>query len=684
MWPALRLKSTAKIKGRRISTVAYTGEPVRQQGFEFPVVVDVEGLEFAPNMVHIVSHETGNIRCVIGPIERAEKTDSEVTTEGPVLNDSPEVARVVVMADKGHAWQASIGADPLEATRYERGQSFRANGRIYDGPAVHVTRCLLREVSVVATGADFKAVAIIANRIRGKAMTFEEYVATLGLDPATLSDEAKAALMVAFNAESAEDATEEVVAEGEEEIVAEGEEEIVAEGEEEIVAEDDAEVQAAKASKRGIAAQRAEALRLAGISRLAAKHPTVLAQAIKGGWGTDRTKQAVELATLRASRGTGPAVFSHAGKGTQQALTAAVLRCGGYRNLEKDFSPQVLEQADKHYRRIGLNEMLIECAQRNGYSGGGLRNVRNDLPGLIRAAFSSNEISEILSNVANKFLLQGWKTVEDTWSRITARRSVQDFKQTTSYRLTGAGMFEKVGPDGELKHGKLSNQSFNNQAETYGLMLSITRTDYYNDDLGALTDVPTRLGRGGALKLNDIFWTTFLDNASFFTSGNNNYFTGASTNLQSSSMTTAVTKFRKQTDPDGFPLGVNPKTLLVPPELEAPAQELFNSQLVNTGGSSTTDKVPNENIHKGKYQVEQSAYLSNSNYTGYSTTAWYLLADQNECPVIETAFLSGQESPTVETTEPAPQYLGVVMRGYFDFGCTKQDYRGGVKSKGAA
>lgn len=678
----LRLSSVAKIEGRRISTIAYTGGAIRQAGFEYPVVVAVSGVEFAPNMVHVVSHETDKIRCVIGPIERSEKTEAEITTEGPVLNDSPEVARVVAMADKGHQWQASIGADPLQATRYERGQSFEANGRSYEGPLILITKCRLREVSVVATGADFQAVAIIANRIRGQVMTFEEYVVSLGLDPTTLSDEAKAALMVAFEGNSPDaEAAEEVVAEDEETVEAE-DDEMEAGGETKVKAEDEEKVEAA--SQKAIKAQQAEALRLASVSAIAAKHPKVLAKAIKGGWSKTQTKQAVELETLRASRGTGPYIVSSTPKGTPLALTAAILRAGNYRNVEKDFTPQILEAADKNYRRIGLNEMLIECAVRAGYSGNGVRNVRNDLSGLIRAAFSSNEISDILSNVANKFLLQGWKTVEDTYQRVSGRRTVADFKTVTSYRLTGAGMFQKVGPDGELKHGVLGDESFTNQAETYGLILGINRKDYFNDDLGALTDTPTRLGRGGALKLNDIFWTEFLDNSSFFASGNSNYFEGAATNLQSSSLTTAVTKFRKQVDPEGFPLGVDPEVLLVPSELEVAAYELFNSQVYNTGGSSTTDKVPNQNYFHQKYRLEQSAYLSNSSYTGYSTVAWYLLANPATVPVIEIAYLNGQETPTVETVEPAPQYLGVQMRGYFDFGVNKQDYRGGVKSKGAA
>ena len=90
------------------------------------------------------------------------------------------------------------------------------------------------------------------------------------------------------------------------------------------------------------------------------------------------------------------------------------------------------------------------------------------------------------------------------------------------------------------------------------------------------------------------------------------------------------------------------------------------------------------NPHQGKFRAEVSRYLANSHYTGYSSKAWYLLADPADLPVIEVAFLNGQESPTIETAEADFIVLGIQMRGYHDFGVALQDPRGGVKMKGEA
>ena len=110
--------------------------------------------------------------------------------------------------------------------------------------------------------------------------------------------------------------------------------------------------------------------------------------------------------------------------------------------------------------------------------------------------------------------------------------------------------------------------------------------------------------------------------------------------------------------------------------------QLYKSLEIRDTTAST--KYPIANPHQGKFRVEVSRYLSNSRYTGNSEKAWYLLADPADLPVIEVAFLNGQESPTIETAEADFNVLGIRMRGYHDFGVALQDPKGGVKMKGEA
>lgn len=100
--------------------------------------------------------------------------------------------------------------------------------------------------------------------------------------------------------------------------------------------------------------------------------------------------------------------------------------------------------------------------------------------------------------------------------------------------------------------------------------------------------------------------------------------------------------------------------------------------------TTASTKYLTNNPHAGKFSVVYSAYLANALLAGYSAKAWYLLADPADLPVIEVAFLNGQQTPTVERADADFNVLGIQFRGYFDFGVGLQDYRGGVKLKGEA
>jgi hypothetical protein len=89
-------------------------------------------------------------------------------------------------------------------------------------------------------------------------------------------------------------------------------------------------------------------------------------------------------------------------------------------------------------------------------------------------------------------------------------------------------------------------------------MLSIDRRDIINDDLGAITTVPRKLGRGSGLKIHDVFWTTFLANSTFFTVGNKNFLSGTASALSIDGLTAAEVGFLDQVDGDGKPIGIMP------------------------------------------------------------------------------------------------------------------------------
>jgi hypothetical protein len=380
-----------------------------------------------------------------------------------------------------------------------------------------------------------------------------------------------------------------------------------------------------------------------------------------------------------------------------QLLEAAVCRAAGLRATEQeDFKPEVLEGCDRlHPRGIGLQQLLLTAAAANGHSLlPGERITASNLKAVLRAAFadggnfrvqaaSNVSLPGILGAVANKSILAGYMEEDQSWREVAAIKPVNNFQQATSYRLLDDSEFEEVGPDGKIKHGSVGQESYTRQAKTYAKMFTLTRTNIINDDLGAFDDLKNRLGRGGGRKLRRLCWATFMNNSSFYTTARTNYIEGATTNLGTDGvgLGLGVKAFRTMTSPttDGAKrIGGIADRLVVPPELEGIAEVLYRNQ--NIGAVAGSDA----NIYANRYRPVVVPELSDSAYTGYSTTAWYLFRKPTDLAPIVVSFLNGNETPTIEDADAAFDTLGINFRGYWDVGVDQAEYLAGVKSKGAA
>jgi len=425
----------------------------------------------------------------------------------------------------------------------------------------------------------------------------------------------------------------------------------------------------------------AETRRVEAIRRLAAgKHPDIEARAIEEGWDETRA----ELEILRASRPKVPAVSVPQRPASPQVFEAVALMASGLptSRIEAAYAEPVLEAADR-LRGVGIQEFCELAA------GAQLPRFRRDAAGWLQAAFSTASLPGILSNIANKMLLEGYNYIEDAWRRVCRIASVNDFKEHSRYRMTGAFKFEQVGPDGELKHGKLDEQKYGQKADTHGIMFALTRQMIINDDMGAFTDIPRQIGMGAAESIADAVWGLLLSNPvqadgkAFFSTDHANYAEGTDTALTVDGLTAAEVMFGEQTKPGGRPLGIPASILLVPTALKVPAELLMKSLLLNETTTANKGK-PSANPHVGKFDVASSVYLANASFAGASAKAWYLFADPNRLPTIEIAFLNGVDRPTVEKTDADFNTLGIQFRGYIDFGVREQDWRGALKMKGEA
>ena len=403
-----------------------------------------------------------------------------------------------------------------------------------------------------------------------------------------------------------------------------------------------------------------------GPSDVASAAPKIDVQSIR-----DQIVAEVKGELLQSLRdGRGPAV--HATKpqlDDDQVTIAAMQMVGGLGDkVEAKYGDSpMIEAAAKRSRTIGLQDVLVSAARKGGYDGVHKVNASN-IAVVLRAAFSTHNISNILAATYGKYLLSGFEAVESVWEQISLVRPLNDLKAATGVRLDGGFVFDEVGNDGKLKSADAGDAARTLQAKTYGRMSAITRADIINDDLGALTAVPRRLGRGAALKFNQVFWAAFE-------SSNSTYYQAASAGsgnaLAIGSLETAYGAYRSLTDPDGNPLGITPKIILVPVGLRITADKIqTGNTLLASSLGSTSSKVlePQANVLAGKFTIVDSAYLT-------STSTWWLCADPADIPVMEVGFLNGQRQPTVEQAEADFDTLGIQVRGYFDFGVSKAESR---------
>ena len=102
-------------------------------------------------------------------------------------------------------------------------------------------------------------------------------------------------------------------------------------------------------------------------------------------------------------------------------------------------------------------------------------------------------------------------------------------------------------------------------------------------------------------------------------------------------------------------------------------------------GSTDKRRIPTYNALADKaLAVVTAPYLSNANYTGSSSKAWYLFAAPAIVDTFEIGYLKGRRTPTVEQGDTDFDTLGIRFRVYFGLGVREQDHRGMTKFKGEA
>ena len=654
----------------------YTASPK----LDAPYVLNLAGMKQGrspkTNLDHKTNQRTGHLT--------AFGNDGKQVTVGGLLSAATSFRdEVANSAAGGYDWDVSIEAEMTHRRKIPAGKSVVVNGVTHQGPLYVFDQSVLTDLAFVSRGAnEGNHVTIAASAAKDEPMNeFEKFAASLGVDLESATEESKAKLQEVFAARQGTPANDH-----------------------------------AKTLEEIASAQMAKNARDEKINQISAQymreHPMYIEQIKTLGklaHERDTSPDLYELELIRATRSKAGTFSAHVASNSQadpKVIEAAICMMASLPNIEKHYSEQTLDAVDRSGMRnnFSIQQLLMQVAGDNGYP---CRRGERITVGNIRAVleycfppvharmaggFSMVSLPGILGNVANKMILAGYMEEDRSWEEIASVKPVSNFYTHTHYRMLDNLEYEEVGSGGEIPHGTLGQESFTSQAKTYGKMLGLTRTQIINDDLGAFDDIRTRLGRGAAKKFNNHFWTRFMGAlTTLFPTDKSlgNYIDGATSNLgiDGVGLQQGITAYRQLKSPsaDGEKrVGVTtrPTILLAPPELEFIAEKLYVSSNINTGGAATAESVPNENIHARKYRPVVQNRLSDTAFTGNSTTAWYLFGDELK-PMVVT-FLNGNRTPIVESSDADFDTLGILFRGYHDFGCDPAEYLAGIMSKGAA
>jgi len=692
-------RSKANDEDRSIPITIATEKPLPGISRGYGVVdqkLILRGMRFGESVPFLDSHTYGTVRSVLGSVR-------DISRNGGVLvgrvyfADTPDGTATYQNYRDGHLNDVSIGAEGDDVVRVAPMAEKNIDGvlcRAGKRPMDVFRTAELVEVSAVIRGADKDAKA---SRAKENVMGFESWCESKGYVLEGATEEQISEWRAEYEAEmgkgappaapaveagKAIDPTVTRKADGdgfamEREALRREREEYRREVEE-------------------MRRERIEAAREKAVREVFApygdKHADLRRKAVDEKWDVARAQSEL-LTVIREANESGVKTFyaSTGGEDVSREMLGDVILMRSMNTKAICTDQNDLDKRVDRARKSNIDSVLEICRIALAMEGDSSRYSKEET---VARAFSTHTLSGILGDSANKVLMSGYKSVDSIIPMIARDMPVNDFKAHTGYRMQASLGYELVGEDGEIKHGKVNEESFTYRARTYAKMVKLTRKDIINDDLGAFNRIRDELGRGAALTRERVFWAVFMnpgsttdvngDSVDFFSTTNTNYLTGSDTSLDSDALGSAVKLFLNQTDAHGHPVNVTPKYMVVPTALSVTADELFVATNFNTGGASTKAKVPNANIHHRKYQPFPVPYLSNANYTNYSDLAWYLLADPADVAAYGVCYLNGNDAPTIEQVELDSNVLGIGFRGYYDIGAAAMDPRGAVKMLGEA
>jgi hypothetical protein len=346
--------------------------------------------------------------------------------------------------------------------------------------------------------------------------------------------------------------------------------------------------------------------------------------------------------------------------------------------LSHRFGPgSELTDVGRQFRGMGLLRMAEELLVARGVSVRGLSSHEI----AERSLHSTSDFPALVGGALNRRLRASYEENRPTY-RIWARRApnAPDFKTIDVVQMSAMPDLSPVGEGGEFKYGTASDGKVSYKMATYGKIIGFTRQMIVNDDLRALDRVISGFAGSAARLENRITYGLLAANANMpdgtplFDAAHGNL-AGAGAHVDLTSLKASRGRMRLQKGLQKEELNLAPRYLLVPTTEEQAAYQYTSANYVP---AKQTDV--NEFRTGGRTAVEPIVDAVMDSLTG---TAWFTVADSNQCDTIEYCYLDGAEGVQM-SSRMGFTVDGVEFKASLDFAAAAIDSRGMDKNPGTA
>ncbi|WP_322619523.1 ClpP-like prohead protease/major capsid protein fusion protein [Shewanella sp. YLB-07] len=358
-------------------------------------------------------------------------------------------------------------------------------------------------------------------------------------------------------------------------------------------------------------------------------------------------------------------VIIHSGNGNLvgDSISAHLMARAGHVKAEKD----------NGYSSYNLKELARASLADRGIGIAGLNQMQ-----MVGLAFthSSSDFGNILLDVANKSVLQGWEMAQETFERFTKKGQLGDFKVSKRVGLEEFGSLRQVREGAEYKYITLGDKGADIALATYGEIFSITRQCIINDDMDMLTSIPMKMGMAAKGTIGDLVFAILTgnpkmaDGKTLFHAEHGNLGGGAPS-VEVLGVLAELMESQTTGGKNPRALNIMPEFVLCPPNLKRTLTQIIKSSSVK--GADINAGIANP-------MQDFAEVISEARLKASSDKAYYLAAGQGR-DTIEVAYLDGIDTPYIEQQDGF-SIDGVATKVRIDAGVAPLDHRGLVKSTG--